>query len=215
MHAHQKQCGAARAYQSRQRKRLAILLIGVVVSALEGYGGRHESHSLFLQSDAGHVGIEALMVGLSMYVDAITAGKPHTRRLLFAVDAYIKGALLVALAMFIGADALMRAAKPPEVLTGPLLTYAVIGLVGNVVQFLLNLSIPHEHAGHHGFTLHLAMDIGQSVAIIGECFLIEATGWPGWDMLLAALVALIFAPMGALIVRRGRREYVNDQSHPH
>lgn len=191
----------------RHRWRLAVsfALIGAFFVVELVYGLL--SGSLALLSDAGHMLTD--VAGLLMTVAAVdlaARGRPRPERSygLYRLEILAAGAnavLLLGLAAFVLVEAVRRFSAPTEVVAGPMLVVAVLGLGVNVVSFLLLHRGAAESITLRAASLEVLADGLASVGAIVAAIVLLTTGWPYADPLVAAAVAVFIVPRA---VRLGR-----------
>ena len=189
------------------KKRWIAFAIAASVAMLEYYGGGHTG-SLGLYSDAGHGSVDGVVIGLSIYIEHATHGKPISAGAkLEVVDVLVKGSLLIAIALSVIAHAISRMffSRPEDIITTPMIQIAAIGAVGNALQFFLNESVSHRGSGHRGLTLHFLSDFWQSVAIIAGGFAIKKTGVQVIDPVISLVIGVWFFLQGIFYIRRSTR----------
>lgn len=191
-HAH----GHAHDHGAGDERRLlgALVLTGGFMAA-EAVAGVL-SGSLALLADAGHMLTDAAALGLSWWA-ARVAKRPATPERSFGhhrfqvLAALVNGSSLLVVALWIVVEALRRLAQPVEVLGGPMLAVAVLGLAVNAAAFGLLHGASHGNLNVRGALLHVAGDMLGSVAAIVAAGVILWTGWTPIDPLLSVLVALL------------------------
>ncbi len=154
------------------------------------------SGSLALVADAGHMVSDAaaLLLALIAYRVARRAATPevsygfHRVRVLAALA---NGASLLILVAWITYEAVRRFTDPVEVLAGPMLVVAVIGLVVNITGFLILRAGQQNDANLRGAMLHVLGDLLGSVGAIAAAIGIMLTGWTVLDPILSVLVAVL------------------------
>lgn len=178
--------------KSKGKLKLAIVLTSIII-IVEVIGGII-SNSLALLTDAAHVFMDALALGLSF--SAITiACRPLDEKATFGYHraeifaALINGLLLVIVVIFILQEAISRIISPPEVKTTEMLGIASIGLV-------VNLFVTFTLRGHHdlnirGAYLHVLGDTLSSFAVIIGGIVIMITGNHIVDPILSIMIAII------------------------
>ncbi len=108
--------------------------------------------------------------------------------------AFVNALLLFAVAIWVLAEAVGRVRSEPEVLDGPMLIVAVLGLVANLVAFWLLREGARESINLEGAYLEVLADTVGSVGVIIAALLIRFLGW-GWaDPVIAALIGLWILP---------------------
>ncbi|ELS29730.1 Cobalt-zinc-cadmium resistance protein CzcD [Metapseudomonas furukawaii] len=88
-------------------------------------------------------------------------------------------------------EAIERFREPTEVLAGPMLIVAVIGLVINIAGFLILRMGSQNDSNLRGAFLHVLGDLLGSVGAIAAAIGIMITGWTVLDPILSVLVALL------------------------
>jgi len=192
-------------HSSERRLLWALLLVGGFM-LVEVVGGLL-SGSLALLADAGHMLTDAASLALAWGAsraarrpaDALRTYGYHRVQILAAL---INGLAFILLVAWIGYEAVQRLAEPVEVLGGMMLVVAIIGLLVNIVAFL----ILHGGSGHdlnlRGAVVHVMGDLLGSVAAIIAAGVILWTGWMPIDPLLSILVALLILRSAWFVVRQ-------------
>ncbi len=172
----------------------------LVVEAAAGW----LTNSLALLSDAGHMLTD--VIGLGMALAAIQLanrfernadeGTSHTFGLyrLEILAAFVNALLLFAVAIWVLIEAVGRLRSGPEVLDGPMLVVAVLGLVANLVAFQLLREGARESINMEGAYLEVLADTVGSVGVIIAALLMRFFGWSWADPLIAALIGLWILP---------------------
>ncbi len=211
---------SAAAGGSTGRLRLALVATAGV-AALEVAGGIR-SGSLALLSDAAHVTMDVVALGIALAA-AVAAKRPATHRQTYGFARYeilaalANGALLSAVTILVAIEAVRRFAHPELPAGGLMAAVAGIGLAVNLAVGALLLR--GEHAGHtharddhdHGrggnlnvraALLHVAGDaLGAAAVIIGG-LVIARTGAAWLDPLLSLFVCAIIVTGVVAIVRQ-------------
>lgn len=154
------------------------------------------SGSLALLADAGHMLTDAAALGLSLA--AFRAGRrPATlshsygQHRFQVLAAFLNGAALIGIALWIAIEAVQRLMAPVPVLGGTMLGIAALGLAVNVAAFLILHGGNRENLNMRGAALHVMGDLLGSVAAIVAAGVILLTGWTPIDPILSVLVALL------------------------
>jgi len=182
---------------------MAFAIIGTffVVEAVAGFW----TNSLALLSDAGHMLTD--VIGLGMALAAIqlasrfeksrkgTASR-HTFGLyrLEILAAFVNALLLFAVAIWVVIEAVRRFTDAPEILAGPVLIVAVLGLVANIVALWLLHEGSNESLNVEGAYLEVLADTIGSVGVIISALLLRYLGWTWVDPVIAALIGLWILP---------------------
>ena len=148
---------------------VALALTGLILLA-EVAGGLL-THSLALLSDAAHVLLDMLALGMS-YVALRLAARPADDRHTYGyhrfevLAALANGSLLFLMAVGIFREAWRRFQAPEPVLAAPMLAVAVIGLGVNLV--VMRVLGDHDHADLNvrSAWLHVLGDMLSSVGVI-------------------------------------------------
>ncbi|NYZ63527.1 cation diffusion facilitator family transporter [Luteimonas deserti] len=176
-----------------------VVLSGFVLTAgfmvVEVAGGLW-SGSLALLADAGHMLTDAAALLLAWLAFRMGRRASDARRtfgyLRFEVLAGLVNALtLFALVAWIVWEAIQRLRDPAEVLAGPMLAVAVVGLGVNCLVFWILHRGDQGHVNIRGATLHVLGDLLGSVAAIAAALVIRFTGWMPIDPILSVLVCLL------------------------
>jgi len=192
--------GAAGSAGARHRGRLlAAFLLTLCVFVVQVVAGL-ASNSLALLSDAGHLLTDVLGLGMALAaISAAARGSADPQRSfglyrLEILAALANAVLLVGVAASVCWEAVQRFRDPPEVLAGPMLAAAVVGLAANVVAFLLLRRGARESLNVRGAYLEVVADTLGSVGVIVAGAVLAVTGWPYADPLVAAAIGLFIVP---------------------
>ncbi|MBN8630443.1 MAG: cation transporter [Rhodobacterales bacterium] len=154
------------------------------------------SGSLALIADAGHMVSDAaaLLLALIAYRvarRAATAEVSYGYHRVRVLAALANGASLLILVAWIAFEAVQRFREPVEVLAGPMLVVACIGLLVNVAGVLILRAGNRHDSNLRGALLHVLGDLLGSVGAIGAAIGIMLTGWTVLDPILSVLVAVL------------------------
>ncbi|WP_110677278.1 cation diffusion facilitator family transporter [Salinicola sp. RZ23] len=190
---------------SAKRVKWAMLLTAGFMLA-EVVGG-WVSGSLALLADAGHMFSDSFSLGLALFAFAMGRRAPDTRRTFgyqrFQVlAAFVNGLTLFGIAVWIFIAAVQRFTQPVEVLAGPMMVIAVLGLLVNLVVFKILHGGDQENLNLRGALLHVLGDLLGSVAAIVASVVILLTGWTPIDPLLSVLAAGLILRAAWTILRR-------------
>jgi cobalt-zinc-cadmium efflux system protein len=155
--------------------------------------------SLALLADAGHMLTDVGGLALALFATWI-AGRPPTPAKSYGyyraeiLAALVNALVLLAVAGAILVEAYRRLGAPPDVLGGPMLAIAIVGLVANLgCAWLL-----HADAGTslnvRGAYLHVLGDALSSVGVVVAAAVVVATGSTVADPLASVAIALIIVP---------------------
>ncbi|WP_225801631.1 cation diffusion facilitator family transporter [Streptomyces sp. NK15101] len=193
---------AAAAYKNRLRIALGITLSVMVIEIVGGLA----ADSLALIADAAHMATDA--VGLAMALLAIHfANRPPSGNRTFG---YARAEILAALAnclllLVVGGyvlyEAVQRFIEPAETKGGLAITFAVIGLVANVISLSLLVRGQKESLNVRGAYLEVLADALGSVTVIVAAAIILATGWQYADPIASIVIGLMIVPRTVKLLR--------------
>ena len=180
------------------RRRMSVALgITATVMVLELVGGLLAG-SLALLADAGHMLADVAALGIAVVV-AYLVRRPATPERSFGLlrleilAALVNGAVLIAIAIGIGVEALARLRAPQQIDAPLLMGVGTVGLAANVIAAVI-LHRGHEHSlNQRGAYLHVMSDLLGSIGVIVAGLVVLATGWSAAD-------ALVSFGIGALIL---------------
>ena len=187
---------AENAQETESSRGLLInLFIVIVVMAVEVIGGLL-ANSLALLGDAGHMLVDALAIGLSLFALSL-ARRPATTARTYGfhraeiMAAFINGAVLIIVTVFIFYEAYQRFLKPPEIKSGLMLIIALIGLAANLVGIWFLRKTRHVSLNIRAAFLHILGDTISSISVVAAAIVITLTGWTYADPILAIIIGII------------------------
>lgn len=195
----QPHAGDTRTAAGRHRRSLAWTLGLTVGFLLIEVAGGLWTGSLALLADAGHMLADAAGLGLSLLAIWF-AGKPATHEKTYG---YYRVEILAALANslvlffisgFILYGAYHRFRDPPEILSGPMLGIAVLGLGVNLVGMWLLHGGAGKTLNLRGAYLEVMADALGSLGVILAAVIMLTTGWYLADPLISAGIGLFILP---------------------
>ncbi|MBM0232725.1 cation transporter [Micromonospora sp. STR1_7] len=195
-HHHPSVANAAHQHRGRLWAAFGLLATLMVVEAAAAF----HTGSLALLSDAGHMFTDVL--GIGMALAAITATRratsdPQRTFGLYRLEvlaALANAVLLSGVAVFVVIEAIGRFGDPHEVLAGPMLAVAVLGLLANVTAFALLRAGARESINLQGAYLEVLGDLLGSLGVIGAALLITITDWWWADPLVAVAIGVFILP---------------------
>ena len=187
---------AAQRHRGRLWAAFGLLAALMVVEAVTAFG----TGSLALLSDAGHMFTDVL--GIGMALAAITATRladrdPQRTFGLYRLEvlaALANAVLLSGVAVYVLIEAVRRFGNPPEVVTGPMLAVALLGLLANLAAFALLRPGAKESLNLRGAYLEVVGDLLGSLGVIGAALLIAGTGWWWADPAVAVAIGVFILP---------------------
>lgn len=200
-HAH----GPTHREESQRRLTLALGLTGTIFLA-ELIGGL-VTGSLALLSDAAHMFLDVLAL-ITSYVAIRVASRPADVGHTFgfhrwqAVSALGNAVTLVVVALGIFREAWERLSEPPEIVVGPMLAIAVLGLVANIGSALVLHGHEEEDINVRGAFLHVLGDGLASLGVIVAALIILLTGQTIADSIVSVLIGIVVAYSSIGLLRR-------------
>lgn len=190
-----------------RRVQIALVLTGTFM-LVEVIGGVI-SGSLALLADAGHMLTDTMSLALAALAFRVSSRPADARRSFgyhrFQIlAAFVNGLSLLVIVGWILVEAVRRFMDPPEVMGSTMLVVASMGLVINIVSFLVLHGGDRDNLNMRGAALHVAGDLLGSVAAIVAALIIIRTGWMPIDPILSvAVAALILKSAWQLVKRSG------------
>lgn len=206
-HSHAHVHGLHAHVPSRQanRSRMAVALGINVAMVLAAVVGAIVFHSVALFAEAGHVLSDVGAIALGLFA-AMLAARPAKGQRTFGfyrteiLAALANGVLLVAVAVFVLVEAVMRLSNPSQVHGLGVLVIGVAELVGNLIATLALAGGDREDINLEAVLRHSAADALGAVAVTVSGAVVLATGWDRVDPITGILLSvLIFAGSWRLI----------------
>lgn len=195
-------------HSGANRARLSIVLGIVGVVLIIEVVGAILTGSLALLADAGHMFSDTIGLAVALAATVIAA-RPATDRATFGFQraevfgALINGLILLAVAIAVGVQAVVRLAEPGavEIQSLPMLIVATLGLLANVAAALILRSQAKTSINMRGAYLEVLGDLLGSLAAIVAAVIILTTGFMPADAIASLAIALMIAPRAALLLR--------------
>lgn len=174
--------------------KIAFVIVLVIMVA-EVIGGLL-SNSLALLGDAGHMLIDALALGLSLFAMTI-ARRPATPTRTYGyhrmeiLAALANGTTVALVSIYIFYEAYQRFLVPPMVRTPLMLLVATIGLIANLAGVFLLRRGSHGSLNIKAAFWHVVGDTISSVGVIIAAVIIYITGWDIVDPIIAIFIGCI------------------------
>jgi cobalt-zinc-cadmium efflux system protein len=187
---------------------LALVLIAgfMVVEVVAGV----VAGSLALLSDAAHMLTDAGAIGLAL-VAARLALRPPSGQFTFGLrraeilSAQINGAVLLALAIVIGIDAIGRLSDPPAVEGGVVVIVGSIGAAVNVAAAAALARAERQSLNVEGARMHVLADLFGSIGAVTAGLIVLTTGFNRADPIAALLVSALMIRSGWRLLRESGR----------
>jgi cobalt-zinc-cadmium efflux system protein len=194
--------GADRHIVGRLRWALGITAVFLVAEVVGGI----VSNSLALVADAGHMLTDVAALGLSLFV-AWFSRQPGTPQKTFGylrweiLAAFLNGATLLLISVWIAWEAVLRL-RSPEPVIGPLmLGVSVGGLVVNLISARLLHPTSGASLNVRGAYLHVVSDLLGSVGTVTAALLVSFTGWSRADPIVSLITVVLIVRGSWSLVR--------------
>lgn len=184
---------------------IALCLTGTFM-VVEVIGGLL-SGSLALLADAGHMLTDTMALGLAAVAFHVSKRAPDAR-LTFGYQrfqilaAFVNGLTLILIVGWILFEAVQRFIEPRDVLGPTMLGVAAVGLVVNILAFVVLHGGDQHNLNIRGAALHVVGDLLGSLAAIIAALVIIYTGWMPIDPLLSVAVALLILRSAWTLIKR-------------
>lgn len=191
--------------RNEQRVFWAMLLTGVFMFA--EVGGGLLSGSLALIADAGHMLTDTVALGFSWMAFRM-ARRPADAQRTYGyhryevLAAFLNGAALLVITLWIAVEAIERLRAPVHVMGGIMLGIASAGLAVNLGAFAILHGGERHNLNIRGAIVHVVGDLLGSAATIVAAVVILLTGWMPIDPILSLLVAALILRSAWVIFRR-------------
>lgn len=177
----------------------AAILVAEVVGALV-------TGSLALLVDAAHMLTDAGGLGLALFAAHLALRPPTSRRTwgfrrAEVLAALGQSAVLLVVGVYVLVEAVQRLWAPPEIASGELAVFGVVGLVGNVASLLVLASRRTANLNLRAAFLEVVNDALGSVAVIVAAVVIATTGFQRADAIAALLIGALILPRAARLLR--------------
>jgi cobalt-zinc-cadmium efflux system protein len=189
------------------RTRLAIAFAITLVVLVAEVVGAAASGSLALLGDAGHMSSDAIGLAVAL-VASIVAARPATDRHTFGFQrmevlaALANGLILVVVAVVVAVEGVRRLIEPgAHVDAVPMLVIAAVGLVANIVAFLVLRGGDRRSLNLRGALLEVFGDMLGSIAAIVAAVVILLTGFVSADAVASLAIAALIVPRAFLLLR--------------
>jgi cobalt-zinc-cadmium efflux system protein len=163
------------------------------------------THSLALMADAGHMLSDVASMSLALLAIWFatrppTTGKSYGYYRTEILASLINGVLLVVVSLGIFFEAYRRISAPPDVMTGPMLAVALVGLFINLISIKLLHAVQHDSVNMQAAYLEVMSDLAGSAGVLIAAVTIMFTGWHVVDPLVSALIGLLILPRTWLLL---------------
>lgn len=181
------------------RRRLAIafgitttILVAEVVGALL-------TGSLALLIDAAHMLTDAVGLLVAL-IAANLATRPASIRRTWGygraevLAATVQATILLGVGIFVFVEGVKRLVNPPEITSGLLAIFGIIGLVANIASIVVLVSVRSVNFNLRAAFLEVVNDALGSASVIIAAIIIATTGWMRADAVVAMLIGVLILP---------------------
>ncbi|UGV26970.1 cation transporter [Rhodopseudomonas boonkerdii] len=192
---------------AKHSTRLAIALAMTATYMVAEIVGGLITGSLALLADAAHMATDVVGLGLALLAIRFAA-RPATPQRTYGflrmevLSALTNAVILLLLTIYIIYEAYQRFLAPPEILSGPMLIVALIGLAVNLVSMWLLMDGSKESLNVKGAYFEVLGDMLGSVGVIAASLIIMFTGWQLADPLIGAGIGLFIVPRTWILLKQ-------------
>ncbi|HWL97871.1 MAG TPA: cation diffusion facilitator family transporter [Nocardioidaceae bacterium] len=188
-----------------RRRLVLVLLISLAILVAEVIGG-FLSGSLALLADAAHMLTDVAGLTIALVAIALAQRPPTLTRTWGLARAEVLAAglnalVLIAVGIWVLVEAVRRFADPPEIATGTMLVFGVVGLAGNAVAIWLLASAQRDSMNVRGAFLEVVSDAVASVGVLVAALLTRYTSLPAADTVVAVGIAVFILPRAVKLLR--------------
>lgn len=188
------------------RTRLAIAFGITAVIVVAQAVGSVVTGSLALLTDTAHALVDAsgLLVALiaaTMLLRPASSARTWGFARIEVLAALAQATLLVVVGTYTAVEGIARMMDPPEVPSGQLLVFGLIGLAANIVAILVLAGGRDANLNMRAAFLEVLNDALGSVGVITAAIVIHATGFQQADALAGLFIAALIVPRAVRILR--------------
>lgn len=170
---------------------LTILVAEVVGAVLTG--------SLALLIDAAHMLTDAVGLLVALFAANLATRPPNIRRTwgygrAEVLSATVQATILLGVGIFVFVEGVKRLVNPPEITSGLLAIFGIIGLVANIASIMVLLNVRSANFNLRAAFLEVVNDALGSAAVIIAAIIIATTGWMRADAVVAMLIGVLILP---------------------
>jgi cobalt-zinc-cadmium efflux system protein len=112
-----------------------------------------------------------------------------------------QASVLLAVGGFVMVEAVRRLIQPPEVASGAMVAFGVIGLAGNTIGIAVLVGVRSESLNMRAAFMEVVNDTLGSLAVLVAAVVIAVTGWMRADALASLLIGALIIPRTLKILR--------------
>lgn len=163
--------------------------------------------SLALLADAAHMltdvgGLALALLAIRFAAREATPQRTYGYLRMEVLSALTNAVVLLLLTVYILFEAYQRFLSPPEILSGPMLVVAVIGLIVNLISMRLLAGGSSESVNVKGAYFEVLSDMLGSIGVIVAALLMMWKGWRLVDPVIGAGIGLFIVPRTWLLLKQ-------------
>lgn len=176
----------------------AVLVAQAIGSILTG--------SLALLTDTAHMatdsaGLLVALVAATLMLRPANSKRTWGFRRIEVLAALGQAALLIAVGVYAAVEGVRRLLEPPEVPSGELLVFGIIGLVANIASIAVLASSRGANFNMRAAFLEVLNDALGSLGVIVAAIVIMTTGFQRADAIAGLFIAALIVPRAVLLLR--------------
>lgn len=188
------------------RGRLAIAFSLTAVIVVAQAVGAALTGSLALLADTAHAIVDAsgLLIALiagTLMLKPATSRRTWGFRRLEVIAALGQAVLLIGVGVYAAIEGVRRLFAPPEMPSGELLVFGIVGLAANIVAIIVLSSGRGANLNMRAAFLEVLNDALGSVGVIAAAIVIWATGFHQADAIAALVIVALIVPRAFLLLR--------------
>lgn len=192
------------------RKRLLlafILTFGIVVAQ---FVGSIITGSLALLTDTAHatadaIGLLVALIAGTLMLRPASSTRTWGFRRIEVIAALGQATLLIGVGVYAAIEGIRRLFEPPDVPSGELLIFGIIGLVANVIAIVVLSSSRGANFNMRAAFLEVLNDALGSLGVIVAAIVIATTGFMQADAIAGIFIAALIVPRAILLMRETLR----------
>jgi len=163
--------------------------------------------SLALLADAAHMltdagGLALALIAIRFSERPATPEKTYGYVRMEVLSALTNAVVLLLLTIYIFYEAYQRFLNPPEILGGPMLAVAVVGLAVNLISMKLLSAGSSESLNVKGAYFEVLGDMLGSLGVIVAAVVVMLTGWKLADPIIGAGIGLFIVPRTWILLKQ-------------
>jgi cobalt-zinc-cadmium efflux system protein len=194
----------------QHRKRLTVVLAITATVMVAEVVGAVLTGSLALLADAGHMltdaaGLLIALLAAHLMTRPATSSRTWGFQRTETLAAAAQALLLLAVGVYVVIEGIRRLVEPPEITSGLMLVFGVVGLIGNVVCMAVLASSRGSDLNLRAAFLDVLNDALGSAAVIVAAIVIATTGWTRADPIASLLIGALILPRTLILLRDAAR----------